>query len=344
MGLGGYPGVSLAEARKAAGRNYFDVEAGRDPRRRSRKATASNAAPSVTRRAALPATATLGEYVERTIEAKRGTWKDARAMEGQWRSSLKHAGALLQTPVAEVTAGDALAILEPLAADRPSVATVLRSRLGEAIARAIVEGACTANPFVEVKPFIAAQMPKRGHEHYAALDWREVPAAFAKLKATGTVKALAAAWQVANAVRPKNAAEARYSQIDGETWTVPAEGMKGGVAHRVPLSEAALGVLAEVRERHKHAGDFLFPGRAGSIRRPRLIEACRDVGLGHTTAHGFRASFTDWHLTNNPDIPREVAERALAHVEGGVRGAYARSDLFEPRVELMARWGAFIDG
>ena len=121
-------------------------------------------------------------------------------------------------------------------------------------------------------------------------------------------------------------------------WTIPAERMKAGREHRVPLSSAALRVLDEA---YRHAdGDLLFPGRSGKPAGHGVLAATfRRLDIG--TVHGLRSSFRDW--CSETGIPREVAEQALAHTVRGVEGAYARSDLFDLRQPVMEAWGEYID-
>ena len=62
----------------------------------------------------------------------------------------------------------------------------------------------------------------------------------------------------------------------------------------------------------------------------------------NATIHGMRSAFRDW-ASERTNAPRAVCEAALAHVTGGrVEAAYARSDLFEKRRDLMRSWAAFV--
>src|SRR5262249_60410306 len=131
---------------------------------------------------------------------------------------------------------------------------------------------------------------------------------------------------------------ARWSEISGDLWTVPAERMKGGKEHRVPLSQRAMALL----EGLPRNGDLIFPGpkfgRALNINAPRKML----IGMGHSvTVHGFRSSFRDW-VADRADFPSDVAEMALAHVVGSkVAAAYRRGDMFEKRRRLMDAWATF---
>ena len=119
--------------------------------------------------------------------------------------------------------------------------------------------------------------------------------------------------------------------------------MKGGREHRVPLPDAALGLLEQARALDDGSG-LVFPSplRAGRpLSDMTLTKILRDRGLAdRTTVHGMRSAFRDWCAESGK--PREIAEAALAHTVGGVEGSYFRSDLFARRRALMDQWAAFL--
>lgn len=123
-------------------------------------------------------------------------------------------------------------------------------------------------------------------------------------------------------------------------WIIPAERMKMRKEHRVPLSDAALDVLAEARKLHD--GDLIFPSprKGGELAETNFRNLLERMGLkGKTTIHGFRSSFRSWCAESN--IDRELAEAALAHAVKGVEGDYMRSDLFDARREVMRDWASY---
>ena len=128
-------------------------------------------------------------------------------------------------------------------------------------------------------------------------------------------------------------------------WTVPAERMKSGVEHRVPLTESALAFLELAKSfRGRGHTSFIFPGRGW--RKPlsnmAMAMAVRRVEFGPITVHGFRSSFRDWSAERS-SAPRDVCEAALAHtVRDKVEAAYRRTDLFEKRRTLMVQWSLFL--
>ena len=139
-----------------------------------------------------------------------------------------------------------------------------------------------------------------------------------------------------------------WSEMDLQAaeWRIPAERMKGGREHRVPLSPASIETLEAVRELHSPAGwCFPSPTRAGkAIAASSMARALKAIYGDSCTVHGFRSSFRDW-ASEQTNVPHAVAEAALAHQVGSaVERSYARSDLFEKRRDLMDRWAKFVTG
>jgi integrase len=129
--------------------------------------------------------------------------------------------------------------------------------------------------------------------------------------------------------------------ISDKVWTVPADRMKAGKEHRVPLSSRALAILRD--EHDVRNSDCVFPG--GKTGKPlsnmAMTEVLRRMGRGDITVHGFRSTFRDW-AAERSNFPSEVVEMALAHAVGDkVEAAYRRGDLFEKRRRLMADWASF---
>ena len=125
------------------------------------------------------------------------------------------------------------------------------------------------------------------------------------------------------------------------TWTVPPARMKAKLEHRVPLSVRAVAVLDEARVIADKSG-LVFPSPTGRVLSDStLSKLLRELGIG-AVPHGFRSSFRDW-AAERTDVPREVCELALAHVNSDrVEAAYRRSDLFERRRRLMADWATYV--
>ena len=155
--------------------------------------------------------------------------------------------------------------------------------------------------------------------------------------------ALAFEFLVLTACRSGEVRGARWDEVDdtAATWTVPPQRMKAKLEHRVPLSSRAVAVLDDAREISDRSG-LVFPSPTGRVLSDStLSKLLRELRIG-AVPHGFRSSFRDW-AAERTDVPREVCELALAHVNSDrVEAAYRRSDLFEKRRDLMDAWAAYV--
>lgn len=248
------------------------------------------------------------------------------------------------TPVDRVRREDILHILTPLWADRRDTARKVHGRIREALEWCQAHGHVDHNVANEG---ISGAVPKQRPMtvHLRALPYREVPAALEAIDASSSAPLKdCLRFLVLTACRSGEARGARWDEVDldAREWRIPAERMKTGVQHRVPLSEAAMEVLF-FAESHRGASALLFsrPAHPGvPFNYYALSSVLRNTGLAaRTTVHGFRSSFRDWCAETGQ--PREIAEAALAHVVTGVEGAYFRSDLLERRRAVMEAWGRY---
>jgi integrase len=180
-------------------------------------------------------------------------------------------------------------------------------------------------------------------KHLAAMPYDDVPAFMARLRATEGVAPRAVEFTILTAARSGEVRGATWSEIDleGKVWTIPAERMKAGREHRVPLSKRAVAVLREAEKMRMHAGPdaLVFPGlREGRpLSDMSLTAVLRRLEID-VTVHGFRSSFRDW-AGDCTAFPRDLIEQALAHVIADkTEAAYRRSDALERRREVMEAW------
>ena len=156
---------------------------------------------------------------------------------------------------------------------------------------------------------------------------------------------LAFEFLVLTACRSGEVRFATWDEIDfaSATWTIPARRMKAQREHRVPLSARALEILREAKKL-ADGSDLIFPSqRARVIHGGTVSKLIRELGID-AVPHGFRSSFRDW-AAECTDVPREVCELALAHVNSDrVEAAYRRTDLFDRRRAIMEQWSEFVVG
>jgi integrase len=177
------------------------------------------------------------------------------------------------------------------------------------------------------------------------MDWRDVPAFYAELRGRDAMAAKALMFTCLTGSRTGEVLGARWEEFDFEArlWTVPAARMKGGVAHRVPLTAEMLEILETLKALNS---EVVFEGqkRHRPLSNMAMLMLLRRMKVEGVTVHGFRSAFRDW-AAELAKAPREVAEMSLAHKVGSdVERAYARSDPLERRRALMQRWSRYVSG
>jgi integrase len=341
MGLGkaGKGGVSLAQAREAAAKARELLAAGEDPLAARRHASREAAR--------VP---TFGEVADKLVETMASEWRNAKHRY-QWAMTLtKYAAPLRVLPVNAIGTEEVLQVLKPIWTTRPETASRLRGRIERVLDAAKALGHRSGENPALWRGHLANLLPKRQkltRGHHAALPFAEVPAFMEKLRGRDAFAARALEFTILTAARSGEVYGARWSEIDwsAKVWTVPANRMKAGRAHRVPLTPAVMSILeVAVKLRADDRPDALvFPSRqAGQPMSGMAMKMLlRRMGYDAITVHGFRSSFRDW-AGERTHFAREVAEAALAHVIGDeTERAYRRGDALEKRRELMEAWAAF---
>lgn len=335
MGLGGFPALSLADARKLGERWRKVAAAGRDP---IKEREAED-------RAARREDITLAILTADAFEARKAELKgDGTA--GRWLSplTLHVLPKLGKVPVTDLDQRDIRDTLAPIWHTKADTARKAMNRLSIVLRHAAALG---LDVDLQATDKAKALLGKSRHKpkNIPAMDWRDVPDFYASLEEP-TLTHLALRLLVLTGVRSGPLRNIRLDQIDSGVWTVPAEAMKGRKGattdFRVPLSDEARRVIDLARP-HARNG-FLFPNtRQGVISDMTLSRHMQRRGL-EARPHGFRTSLRTW-LAEATDAPHEVAEAMIAHVvDGGVVRAYRRTDFLEQRAKLADRWADFVTG
>jgi integrase len=337
MGLGPYGLVTLAEARAKA----------RDARRLLLDKIDPIEARRAQHRERLIETArgkTFRECGEGYIASHEAGWRDPRSHKQWVRSLISYVYPRLgDLPVTAIDTALVLAALEPIWKTKPETASRVRGRIESILdwakARGYRDGENPARWRGHLDHLLPAPNRVRRVKHFAALPYAELPTLMVKLRDQQGVPAAALDFLILTAARSNEVLAARWNEIDGNVWTVPAERMKSGKPHRVPLSDRAVKILASL----KHEGEFIFVGaHTDAASNPhQLKRVLHRMGYDNITVHGFRSTFRDW-AAETTAYPNHVVEQALAHAIGnGVEAAYRRGDLFEKRRRLMGDWARF---
>ncbi len=240
-----------------------------------------------------------------------------------------------------------LRLLQPIWHDKHETASRLRSRielvLDYAKARKWRSGDNPAAWRGNLKPLLAT--PNRATQHHPALAWRDVGAFMTALRAEEGAAARALELTILTAARTGETLEASWPEMDlaNGVWIVQPERMKLRREHRVPLSGTALALVRRTAGLREQADGYVFPGlRPGKpLSNMAVSMLLRRMGRPELTVRRFRSTFRDW-TAETTAYPREVAEMALAHAQGGeTERAYWRGDLFEKRRRLMEDWAEF---
>ena len=333
IGLGAFPSVSLAQAREKTTGIRTVVADGRDPLAERH----------------VPAMPTFREAAYAVHEANRPRWRNARHIRSWMQTLERHAMPTLgNTPLDRIDRGDVLRVLTPIWTTRPETARRVRQRMRTVFRWAMAHGFMETNPAGEAIDGALPPMPKV-KAHLRALPYQEVGVALETVEASQASVAakLCFRFLVLTAARSGEARGATWEEVDleGHEWRVPAQRMKAGMEHRVPLSRQALDVLSEASALQDESG-LVFPSplkEGAPMSDMTLTKVLRSVGLAErATVHGFRSSFKNWTLEQT-DTPWAVSEAALAHTLGNsTEQAYARSDLFERRSDLMQQWADYL--
>ena len=347
-GLGGYPSVSLAEARRRAGANRASVQQGRDPWggvEQERRIRLEHLA-----RVPTFAEAARKLHADKVQAGELSSEKHAK----NWIQMLeKHAfPEFAETPVDEITQREVKDFLERLGSRLTETAKRVRSRM-----RSIFDD-CLEAEYITVNPAgdgirLSVRRWSRTHKvkHFAALPYQDVPAALERMRHTQALREtrLSLQFLILTAARSGEVRGATWDEIDldAKTWTIPEGRMKSDKSHRVPLSVQAVLLLREARDavikRKKRRPDYnpnglIFPHPSGKpLSENALSLRVKKDGLG-CTVHGFRSSFRDW-AQEHSGASWAAIELSLAHKVGtSVEAAYFRSDLIDLRRDLMQRW------
>jgi integrase len=343
MGLGPARDVSLAEARERAREARRLRRVGADPidaKRERKAADRLDAAKMIT----------FGQCAAAYIENHRAAWKSQKHA-AQWEATLRTYAYLVfgNLPVAAIDTALVIKVLDPIWTTKPETASRLRGRIEAVLDFARVRGYRDGENPARWKGHLSEALPAinkvRKIKHHAALPYAQVSAFMTNLRTHKGGAAAALEFTILTAARTSEVIGARWSEIDiaAGVWTIPAERMKAGAEHRIPLSEQALAVLWRVAV--EKINDVVFSGQ--KLGRPlsnmALLKVLERMGRDDITVHGFRSTFRDW-AAERTAFPREVVEAALAHtVVSKTEAAYRRSDLFEKRRPLMQQWGGFCD-
>lgn len=288
----------------------------------------------------------FGEYADGFFDRIKDSFENEKHRE-QWQRSLKvHCKPLRKKPVAHVTVEDVRAVLAPLWVSIPETASRVRGRLDRIFNSAKAEGiyphdnpaALAIHQAILGRSIASMKLTK----HHPAIPYKEAPAFMKRLRALGSVSALALEFLILTVARTSEVTGAKPDEIDRSEniWTVPASRMKARRRHYVPLIPRAIKILDKVTEL---PGNYIFPGAKDgeSLSNMAMAELLKGLHPG-VTVHGMRSAFRDW-AGDCTDFDGETIEFCLAHnIDDKTEAAYRRGTAVEKRRKLLAEWSAYL--
>jgi integrase len=341
MGLGPLHTIDLMEARERARRARQQLLDGIDPldaRAAERAAQALAAARMLTFEAA----------AHQYFDAHERKWKNAKHR-AQFLSTLRDYvfPKIGKLSIAAIDTGLVLKCLEPIWTDKTETANRVRSRIESVLDWATVRGYRTGDNPARWKGHLSEVLPAPSSiakpEHHAALAFTALPEFMIALAPREGIAARALEFTVLTAARTGEVIGAAWSEIDlkAKVWTVPANRIKGGKEHRVPLSGRAVEILEALPTEKGNDHVFIGPSKGTGLSNMAMAAVLKRMDRDDITVHGFRSTFRDW-AAERTGYPNHVVEMALAHVIGDkVEAAYRRGDLFEKRRRLMSDWARY---
>ncbi|MDF0596749.1 tyrosine-type recombinase/integrase [Psychromarinibacter halotolerans] len=330
FGLGGADVVTLNQARDRALEYRRLAKQGLNPRFNGRQH--------------IP---TFEEVAQQVHIERMPTWKNAKHGQ-QWINTLRDYAfpKIGRMPVDSIGQPEVLMCLSPIWTEKHETARRLAQRIKTVLDVARSKGfRDSENPVTAIRDAGVLPKVKAKPKHHKAMNWRDVPAFFADLQARDAMAAKALMFTCLTGSRTGEVLGMRWEEIDVDArlWTCPADRMKGGEEHRVPLTREMLAIIEPLRAL---SSEVVFEGqkRYKPLSPMSMLMLLRRMKVEGVTVHGFRSTFRDW-AAEAASAPREVAEMSLSHRIGSqVEQAYARSDLLEKRRALMERWSQFVTG
>lgn len=333
IGLGPLDLVTLAEARELAIDMRRDIQRGIDPIEERKRQKIE--------------ILTFKEAATKVHSEQKVTWKIGKHQD-QWINTLEtYAFPKLGDRLVNDIEGPLIReVLLDFWLEKPETARRVKQRIGVVLDWAYANGMrATEAPMRSLSRALPRQPKQDGH--FAAMPYEDVPTFLKHLHKRTSVARLALEFLILTASRSGEVRGAKWAEInlDAKLWNVPAERMKVGKEHVIPLTDAAIDALERAKPYYAECSDLVFPGR--NVLRPMsdmtLLKILRYAKLPFTL-HGFRSAFRDW-AAEKTSYPGEVAEAALAHtVSNKVEAAYRSTNYLDKRRELMREWSDFCVG
>jgi integrase len=289
---------------------------------------------------------TFGAFAAEYVALHRSRWRNEKHAE-QWSSSIEqYCSSIISMKIDAIDTQEVLKVLQPIWGRIPETAARVRGRIENIIDAAKVRGFYNGENPARWKGHLAAVLPHRQkltRVHHAAIPYAELPAFMDELHKRQSISALALELTILTAARTGEIIGAKWEEFDLEKaiWTIPAERMKAGIEHRVPLVDRAIEILKQLETIKRN--DWVFAGKGQKpISNGTMDALLSRMKRADITVHGFRSAFSDW-VSEQTSFSSETREHCLAHkISDRAEAAYRRGDQFEKRRKLLEAWAAYV--
>jgi len=343
IGLGPLSLRGLAEVREMADACRKQIASGIDPKtlRDAEKAE---------RAAVRPVVLTFQQAAEQCIATRQHEWKNAKHRH-QWAATLQTYAypTLGCLPVDQITMERVLAVLEPIWTIKTETASRVRQRIETVMDWAKARKLFAGDNPASLKGGLGQLLPKARKitkvKHQPALPYQQIHAFVQALRQKKGISPKAFEFLILTAARSGEVLDARWEELDltAKVWTIPAERMKAGREHRIPLSGRAMAIVKEMLAGRQ--SDYVFPNPSGkrAMSNGALLAVIKGMpAYAQYVPHGFRSTFRDW-AAETTSFANETLELALAHtIKDKAEAAYRRQDQLEKRVALMEQWARYV--
>jgi integrase len=341
LGLGGYPTVSLQQARRKAHETRSLLNDNRSPKAVRKEER---------RLANLP---TFSEMSETFIGSKGAEWTSKFHRDRVHSILMKHCRPINDKLVTDIGTEDILDVIKVYMKQAPASAYRLRNTIEQILAGAQALGHIpqgTPNParWTDHMDRLLPEAP--GSKNFAAMAYVDVPGFMQRLRAMWrdesgryNITALALSYLILCGSRSGEVIGARWPEIDlaVKTWTIPASRMKTKIEHTVPLSPSACEILSIMQR--LRSSEFVFPGsrRDAALTAKALQRLLAKLGA-ECIVHGFRSALRDWS-GDMTDADYETCERALSHTVGTqTQRRYRRGNPLAKLRDLFEQWDSYL--
>lgn len=285
----------------------------------------------------------LRDVARQYVANKGGEWSSERHR-ADWLNSLEmHCSWLMDSPIADITLDSVIEAIQPHWEVRTETASRMRAKLSRIFSYSVVIKLRKDDPadwklLSHVLPQQAKIAPVK---HRVAMDYQDCPALYKTLSESDTASSKALQWVMLSACRSKEGRHMTWDEIDAENyvWTLKAERTKQRRDLRIPITGEMLKLIEWAEPVRR--GDLVLTLSDGPLSDQAISKYLKRHTFQSNTVHGLRTSFRTW--CQETGVDDNLAEMCLGHLVGSdVRRAYARSDLFEERMQVMSDWADFL--